>query len=275
MATPTKTQLIAIPEWAVDLGVMLVVGVFFALIAPYGSQGNDLGTRLIYWGLLMPAGALCVRFSEAFIGQVGGNRVSGLLNIALIAAIAAAPQTIIVALVERVINPEHYPDLSTLPLALFALLRLYGAVLIIMVAMVPFIRLARAQFHRLFDPAEDRRSDGSSSPARASTTPPAILNRIEGQLVLSPLIALEAEDHYVRVHTKAGSALVLIRLADAMAETEPVDGMQTHRSWWVAADAVQSGWFKRGKGELVLTNGLTVPVSRSFVHGLRERGLKL
>ena len=53
------------------------------------------------------------------------------------------------------------------------------------------------------------------------------------------LIALEMEDHYVRAHTMLGSDLVLLRMRDAIAELEGVEGAQVHRSWWVARDAVE------------------------------------
>ena len=44
------------------------------------------------------------------------------------------------------------------------------------------------------------------------------------------IIALEAEDHYVRVHTLHGSALILMRLADAAAIIDPRLGLRVHRS---------------------------------------------
>ncbi|MBA4767355.1 MAG: LytTR family transcriptional regulator, partial [Porphyrobacter sp.] len=55
----------------------------------------------------------------------------------------------------------------------------------------------------------------------------------------SAIIALEMEDHYVRVHTMLGSALVLMRMRDAVALLGDLEGMQVHRSWWVARGAVE------------------------------------
>ena len=46
------------------------------------------------------------------------------------------------------------------------------------------------------------------------------------------------EDHYVRVHTTQGSALVLMSLSQAMAGLQDIEGVQTHRSWWVARSAI-------------------------------------
>ncbi len=82
---------------------------------------------------------------------------------------------------------------------------------------------------------------------------------------LSRLIALEGEDHYVRVHTDYGSHLVLIRMADAVNEAASVDGYSVHRSWWVARDAVQEAKASGRTLTLALEGGLVVPVARSRV----------
>ena len=50
------------------------------------------------------------------------------------------------------------------------------------------------------------------------------------------LIAVEAEDHYVRVHTDCGSELVSMRFSEALDALAPAHGFRLHRSWWAAAD---------------------------------------
>ncbi len=37
-------------------------------------------------------------------------------------------------------------------------------------------------------------------------------------------------------HTDRGSDLILMRLSDALTELKGLEGAQTHRSWWVAAE---------------------------------------
>ncbi|MFM8819501.1 MAG: LytTR family DNA-binding domain-containing protein, partial [Phenylobacterium sp.] len=83
---------------------------------------------------------------------------------------------------------------------------------------------------------------------------------------------LQVEDHYVRVHTPLGSALVLMSLSQAMAGLSGLEGVQTHRSWWVARGAIL-GVVEDGRNlRLRLTGGLEAPVSRSRVGLLREDG---
>lgn len=85
-----------------------------------------------------------------------------------------------------------------------------------------------------------------------------------------PLVCLEMEDHYVRVHTAQGSALVLMRLGDAMTEAAPTRGAQAHRSWWVAADAIESFERTGRAAQLRLKNGLTAPVSQRYLRSIEK-----
>jgi DNA-binding LytR/AlgR family response regulator len=77
------------------------------------------------------------------------------------------------------------------------------------------------------------------------------------------------EDHYVRAHTVAGSDLILISLNQAVAELEGLEGLQVHRSWWVARSAVVKVDRDGRSVRLKLRNGVTAPVSRRAVAALK------
>jgi len=88
------------------------------------------------------------------------------------------------------------------------------------------------------------------------------------------LIAVKAEDHYLRLHLRDGrSLLVLHRFGDAVAQLEGQDGAQVHRGAWVRRDAVAAA-FREGRGwRLRLADGTVVPVSDSRVGVARAAGL--
>jgi hypothetical protein len=106
------------------------------------------------------------------------------------------------------------------------------------------------------------------------TLPPApkFLERLPLKLRGAEVWAVEAEDHYLRLHTSKGQDLILMRLADAVAELEGIEGMQVHRSWWVARDAITDARRGDGRATLTLKDGAEVPVSRTYAAQLRERG---
>ena len=106
----------------------------------------------------------------------------------------------------------------------------------------------------------------------AAPATPRFFERMPAKLKGALLYAVQAEDHYLRLHTSKGSDLILMRLTDAIAELDGVEGAQTHRSWWVAKDAVESSRRDGDRLTLVLKGGAEAPVSRPNVRPLREAG---
>jgi hypothetical protein len=87
-------------------------------------------------------------------------------------------------------------------------------------------------------------------------------------LQYSPIQALQAEDHYVRVYTRDGQALIRMRMRDAVAMLAEEDGVRPHRSWWVARAAIVSLRREGNRTLIQLADGTSVPVSRSVRHSL-------
>lgn len=61
-------------------------------------------------------------------------------------------------------------------------------------------------------------------------------------------------------------------MVDAIAELDGLPGARTHRSWWVARDAVAKAESSGGRTTLTLAGGLAVPVSRSARPELAAQG---
>lgn len=106
----------------------------------------------------------------------------------------------------------------------------------------------------------------------STPTPPRFLERLPLKLRGAEIWAVEAEDHYLRLHTSKGQDLILMRLSDAIEELAGLEGEQVHRSWWVARDGVTD--IERGDGRAILTlkNGEKAPVSRTYAKIIREKG---
>ncbi len=113
----------------------------------------------------------------------------------------------------------------------------------------------------------------AAEPAASRQELPDAANRLVGRLpqnLRGRILGLEMEDHYVRVHTDRGSALVLLRLSDAIAAATPTPGRQVHRSWWVADDAIEQFERVGRAGQIRLSNGLTAPVSQRYLKELDQ-----
>ena len=109
-----------------------------------------------------------------------------------------------------------------------------------------------------------------------TASPPLDAPRLLDRLPLEKrgaLISLSAVDHYVEVVTTTGTELVLMRLSDAIAETAPLKGLHLHRSHWAVQDQITSVARQSGKAEVTLSDGRTLPVSRSNLPALKDAGL--
>jgi len=95
------------------------------------------------------------------------------------------------------------------------------------------------------------------------------LGRLSAKFQGADLYAISSEDHYLRVHTNRGEELILMRISDALVELEAMDGLQTHRSWWVAHNGVASLTRDNGKFSVILKSGIAAPVARSRVKSVR------
>ncbi|WDE14079.1 LytTR family DNA-binding domain-containing protein [Thalassomonas haliotis] len=87
------------------------------------------------------------------------------------------------------------------------------------------------------------------------------------------LLCLEMDDHYLKVHTDKGHHMLLMRLKDALADLVDYPGLQTHRSWWVAEEAIRESVKQERRVSLRLSNDLLVPVSRTYLPELKTRNL--
>ena len=87
------------------------------------------------------------------------------------------------------------------------------------------------------------------------------------------IVALKAEEHYTRVFTEKGEALVLMRFRDAVALLEDLGGVQTHRSYWVNPAYVGEVVREGRSSHLHLSTGQQIPISRSYrVMALQKLG---
>lgn len=113
---------------------------------------------------------------------------------------------------------------------------------------------------------------GGSAGTTTTEAGPALMDRLALDK-RGALLSLSSEDHYTRIRTARGEELVLLRLADAIREAAPTQGLQVHRSHWVALKAVTAARRDGDRAILTLSDGTEIPVSRANVPVIREAGL--
>jgi len=264
------------------LPVMLATVGVLAVLGPFGTfQDLTLPQRLAYWGGLIGLGSLLFELlTKATFHVLKARAGAWRRPLAGVGLAVILLQTLNVALLEQWLRDRDFLH----PLGL-AELFIYVAVITALASAVP-VWLELRDRNMLAPPSSPAGPEMAAQPAQVASPDtvdpepaapalprePAFLARIPAKLGRD-LLALEMEDHYVRVHTAVGSDLILMRLRDAVAELAGLDGLQVHRSHWVAAAAVTGVERKPdGKLTLVLRNGLRVPVSRSYAADVRAAG---
>jgi hypothetical protein len=255
------------PLLLTQLATVLALALCFAVLGPFGTYTDlSVPVRYAYWIGLVLAGYLNILLAAHAVAALRpglGHR----WTLAAVTLVSALPTTLAVAWVESVTRLAHPVPLSVLP-------RVYGCVALIQLVMVLFLTrlqpslspllLRRAPAGKVEAPPE------TAAPAPVAAQVPPFFRRIPAHLG-DELLALGAEDHYLRVITPLGSDLILMRLSDALDELGDAAGMQVHRSWWVAHGGVETLRRDGGKAVLVLRNGGEVPVSRTYLAAVRDR----
>ena len=238
------------------IGLTVAVGGLLAVLGPFGSYMNGGPGRLLcYWIGATLLGLLLYGSAYRIVSITTPPRSRKWL-MALIGAtlLASVPE----ALATRVAAFWLWPDLARFHLPLpvwFVQTTTIGLIAMAGVSIVP--RSSKSV------PEDDH---VPSSAVEKIATAATVAMPLGGDV-----LALQMEDHYVRVHRLAGSELILMPLSRAI-EYVHAEGLRTHRSWWVASHAVAAVEGNARSMRLVLSNGVVAPVARSAVTHLTAAG---
>lgn len=100
---------------------------------------------------------------------------------------------------------------------------------------------------------------------------PAFVRRMDPLLGMT-VKSVSAADHYLLVHTERGTQRILMRFRDALEELAELDGLQIHRSHWVARSAIAAMRRDGRRHVVVMCCGQELPVSRAYLPDLRTKG---
>ena len=230
----------------------VVAGLFLAFSGAFGSAQEPLWLRLAYWVPLIVLGGLWSQVCSPLLDRFIDTSDRPWLEVVLLSLVMSVPVTLMVWIATSTVFWRRMPELQHLPNFFFPVL----LITVVMSAInVLASRKATVETHHIEGQAPSR-----------------FLQRLPMKLKGATLWAVQAEDHYLRLHTDRGSDLILMRLSDALDELDGLEGAQTHRSWWVSKDAVRDIARGDGRATLTLVDGTQAPVSRRHARALREAG---
>jgi DNA-binding LytR/AlgR family response regulator len=246
-------------RWLRRVVLTVLASVFLAVSGGFGSESAAFLPRVGFWVLGIALGA-----------AIGGNIADGCdrhgwpagawTHFVFVAVATALPTVVLIWALDELVFLDGQFDVRRLPDLVAPVL----VVTLVMSALNTFVGRQPVMTHAI------SASDGAYEAAPAARAVPRLFDRLPQKLRGGELWAIEAEDHYLRLHTSKGSDLILLRLADAVAELEGIEGAQTHRSWWVARAAVEGARRSDGRATLLLKGGLEAPVSRTYSRALKD-----
>ncbi len=253
----------------------LITGLGTAFIGPFGTY--DIlyaGPRYLFWITTVSLGwAQMLLISYAVRGFVARGKLHGWPTLLIAAALGTIPILFEVRFLAVLFLAEN---------ATLAPLWLGYINVFILTLMFSLVQWLVVEKWPLFPTISEPTSEVSAQPVANAETDNDIaeqafrnkgarLSRMPDGLE-GDILCLQTEDHYLCVFTEEGKGLVLQRLSDALIELEPFDGMQVHRSWWVAHRAITGSRTVKRQKFLLLSNGLEVPVSRTYLASVKAAG---
>lgn len=240
---------------AADLVLLVAIGIFLALISPYASGVLAFLPRLIYWIGCIVGGGVIGFTCERLIGL---RMPPGWRRLFVAAVTMTPPVALLVFATGAAMGIQRFNVASAANL-------LWQ----VFVISLPVLAVRSLVWRAPVTIVETRTIVKTPVPMEEV----AFRQRLSSRRRTARLIAVEADDHYVRVHTNDGTELVTLRFADALAELTGAEGMQIHRSWWVANDAIEAvRWRRGGAGEATLFGNFHAPVSRNHAPTLKAAG---
>lgn len=258
-----------------ELGLAMGLGLAFAYIGPFSTDRSEFLPKLGYWAGLIACWFVIAALVEQALRNVRIFRNAGLWGKrACLIAATSAPMLLVVAPATTALIGWQASVLEVLEM--YYQIAVIGAGVVIIADSV-LGTPASSEPERVPEPFSLIEAPAPAAPApialpaetaaRLPEPDERLMDRLPPHL-RGPVLCLQMEDHYVRVHTSKGSALLLMRLGDAIKELGATPGAQAHRSWWVAANAIEAFERSGRAGRLRLTNGLVAPVSQRHMRSI-------
>ena len=265
-ASPLRERLLR------GLIIGVIAAVVLAVVGALNTQTAPFPLRLAYWLTVVLPGSIIGLFMQSAVAGMGTFSDRRWLEILVVAVLVAIPHTFIVVVASMLMF-----GLDTLTVGILAS---FGGIVLMFSLVLTSINyltskevdIANGEPRAMVAPPAPLPSSSPPLAEPNGVIPAALAERMPPRLSNGRLIALEAEDHYLRIHTDLGHDIILMRMADAVGLLDALPGARVHRSWWVARSAVEGSSSANGRTTLQLATGIEAPVSRSIRPALAALG---
>jgi len=252
-----------------DLLSASIIGVFIGYLAPFGMDRMPTHVSIFYWVVTCIAG-YCVY--KPILGA--GEKIlqpwikSTWPKVAISTVFASAAMSFVVPVITWMFFRLRV-DLIEQFWVVFPKAMVIGGAITIVSLVREVLREQKSQLAEVHK-AHQELQDAVNADKNAGYEKLMTMLPLDKR---GDLLCLQMDDHYLNVVTDKGQHLLLMRFKDAMELLQDFPGLQTHRSWWVAIDAVSSVKKEGRKHVLLLNNEIEVPVSKTYAERVKLAGL--
>lgn len=254
---------------AKDMLIMVSIGLLLGYLGPFGSASVLGSTAYIYWVSVCLIGfwiyGPTVHFGNIVLQKYLPSYIA---RVSLATLVASIVMSTIVPVLTLAFFPYERTWFDLFVDAIPQTFAVGGAITVISVLEM------RRHDQKLQLQASEQRLAEQALTSKADdplTTAGPLLEQLPANK-RGELLAIETQDHYLKVYTDKGHHLILMRLKDALTLLKDYPGLQVHRSWWVASSAITAIEKADRKTWLVLSNDIKAPVSRTFTADVKKLG---
>lgn len=249
-----------------DIAIVAIFVLFLTFLGPFGMHQIDMLYAGFFWSVICFTGYVIYSPTMFFLSKLLDiNLPEQINNKAMRLVLSTFAASILMGLLAPFIinlffNYFDNSYLQSLPMSI-----LYCMVIGGIIAGVSSIKSLMLQQQQLLKQNAEELALNSEKVESMQSQPVDILINELPMAKRGKLICLQMDDHYLNVMTDKGEHLLLMRFKDALSKLEHYDGFQTHRSWWVAKEAVTDTKKDGRKLILIMKNGAEVPVSQTYL----------
>jgi len=235
------------------LAITTIFGLVLGFLGPFGSYRMPAVSRFIYWVILFNIGYFAYFVAHRLTYWYFQNRaVHPYILFVIPTLVASIPLSLLVGFATQFLLDK--------PVSIFMIsLYVMPQVIILGIVIDTIMRLILRKHEEPIPHSIDKAGQ-------------VFINRLPTNIG-DKLICFVMEDHYLVVYTDKGSHMMLMRMKDALIELNDYPGMQVHRSYWVALDAVVTVKKEARKTILTMTNNIKIPVSRKYLAAIKQASI--
>lgn len=244
------------------------------VIGPFGTYNAlSLWDRFAFWLVDFSAVAVFAHIGVYTAFSVNlFNKLSGTTRLCIGGVLGAIPSTAAVMFIYKVFAPEAAAALIY-PKVYLEIAVISAPMLLTEFVVIPaVVQKTKGTEEEIAEPVDETPPMEPAAPlAKQPDLPSALKDRLPPEMHGARICSISMQDHYAHITTDRGNAMLLMRMGDLVDLLSGIEGIQIHRSHWVATAEIEKIEKNGRKHHVHLRDGRVLPVSSNRLDQARAQ----